>query len=242
MKKILLIALVACLGGIMTNSLQAQTNIQYHYMVGKHFYKELNHADTPANIMTLEHISGDKWGNNYLFADFTMGAGNLQNVYMQIQRDTKFWKAPIYLHLEYHGGVARGCKVAFNHSYLGGLSWSYVNSKQPAFVSLAMSYKYDQGWDQPHNMSLLTSWSWTSWNRLWTLSGFARLNTQKLEGVKSGVNFVTEPQCWLNINQFAGVPDDFRLSIGTEVKMSYSMVAPDRFYVLPTVAAKWTFK
>ncbi len=241
MKRLSLIALVACISSIATFSAKAQTNIQYHYIVGNYFYNDLKEQKTPNNLLTLEHASGDKWGANYIFADFTMGNGNLQSVYTQIHRDTKFWEAPIYIHLEYDGGVARGSSDIFNHSYLGGLSWRYDNDAKATYLSVAMSYRYDQGWNKPHNMSLLGSWSWTSWNRLFTLSGFAVLNTQRVDGVNSGINFLSEPQFWLNINQFVGVPDDFNLSVGSEVKLSYSVVAPDHFYILPTVAAKWTF-
>lgn len=221
---------------------KAQTQVEYHHIVGKYFYEDLKDGHLPANLVTIQHLSSDKWGSNFLFVDMNMGDGNLQNAYTQIHRYTKFWKAPIYILTQYNGGLARGSETSFNHSYLGGVAWKYSNVARQTYFGVNMAYRYDQGWAKPHNMTLHTTWSWTSWNRVFTLCGFGTLSTQNLEGVKSGVNFLAEPQFWVNLNQFVGVHDDFNLSLGTEVKVSYSMLAPDKFYVLPTVGLKWTFK
>ncbi|MDD7437386.1 MAG: DUF5020 family protein [Bacteroidales bacterium] len=239
MKKLMLIALGACLFGLM-GSAKAQTNLQYHYTVGNHLHKDLQERKEPSHLVTLEHSSLDKWGSNFAFVDMNMGYGNLQNVYTQIHRDTRFWKAPIYIHTEYNGGVMRGNQFAFNHSYLGGIAWKYGNDR--TYLGVNMSYRYDQGWAKPHNMTLHTVWIWNSWNRIFTINGFATLSTQNLSDVTSGIRFISEPQFWINLNQFVGVHDDFNLSLGTEIKLSYSMVAPDRFYALPTLGVKWTFK
>lgn len=240
MKKLFLVALGACLFGLF-GSANAQTNIQYHYIVGNHFYNDLKERKEPINLVTLEHASGDKWGTNFAFVDLNMGSGNLQNVYTQIHRDTKFWDAPIYIHTEYNGGVMRGNEFAFNHSYLGGVAWKYSNNQKQTYLGVNMSYRYDQGWAKPHNMTLHAVWSWTSWNRVFTINGFATLSTQNLGETNSGVRFISEPQFWINLNQFVGVDDEFNLSLGSEVKLSYSMLSPDRFYALPTIGAKWTF-
>ncbi|MBR8770461.1 DUF5020 family protein [Porphyromonas levii] len=239
MKKLMLIALGACLFGLF-GSAKAQTNIQYHYIVGTHFYNDLKERKEPTNLVTLEHSSIDKWGCNFAFVDLNMGNGNLQNVYTQIHRDTKFWDAPIFIHTEYNGGVMRGNEFAFNHSFLGGLAWKYATDQ--TFLGVNMSYRYDKGWAKPHNMTLQGVWCWNSWNRVFTINGFATISTQSLKGVNSGIRFIAEPQFWVNLNQFVGVDDDFNLSLGTEIKLTYSMLSPDRFYALPTIGAKWTFK
>ena len=56
----------------------------------------------------------------------------------------------------------------------------------------------------------------------------------------------SEPQFWFNLAALKGVDDDFNLSLGTEVEISNNLVWPvdginNRFYVIPTLAAKWTF-
>ncbi|MDO5017423.1 MAG: DUF5020 family protein [Porphyromonas sp.] len=238
--RIVVAAVVAILSGF--GLANAQTQVEYHHIVGKYFYGELKDAKFPANLLTIQHKSGDKWGENFLFVDMNMGDGHLQNAYTEIHRDTKFWEAPIYIHTQYNGGLARERQYDFNQAYLGGIAWKYRNPEKQAYVGVSMSYRYDRGLGKPHNMELYTTWSWTSWNRIFTLSGRGALTTQNLPEVTSGVRLLYEPQFWVNLNQFVGVHDDFNLSLGTEVKLSYSTVAPDQFYALPTVGIKWTFK
>lgn len=220
------------------SKVSAQTNFQFHYVVGNHFYKELKSEPTP--LVTLEHFSTDKWGQNFFFVDMKMGDKVMNEAYYEMFRNLKFWDEPIFLHLEYNGGLNKD--FAFNHAYLAGVAWSYANSRNQSNVSVTMSYRHDQGWEKPHNMQLTTSWGWTSWNKLWTICGFFDLFTQRNEISQSGVVFLAEPQFWLNLNQFVGVHDHFNLSIGSEVKLSYNFVRPDKFYALPTLALKWTFR
>ena len=64
--------------------------------------------------------------------------------------------------------------------------------------------------------------------------------------VKGNLVLSSEPQFWFNLNALESVPDDFLLSLGTEVELTKSLVWPtdglnDRFYAIPTLAAKWTF-
>lgn len=51
--------------------------------------------------------------------------------------------------------------------------------------------------------------------------------------------FATEPQLWVNLKNIKGW-EKIKLSLGTEVELSYNFVGKG-FYVMPTVAAKWTF-
>ncbi|WP_449028715.1 DUF5020 family protein, partial [Prevotella jejuni] len=56
---------------------------------------------------------------------------------------------------------------------------------------------------------------------------------------------LSEPQFWFNLNTLKGMKD-VNLSLGTEVEISNNFVWNDkgqnnRFYAIPTVAAKWTF-
>ena len=50
---------------------------------------------------------------------------------------------------------------------------------------------------------------------------------------------------WFNLNKLKGM-DDVNLSLGSEVELSNNFVWNDRgehnrFYAIPTIAAKWTF-
>ena len=56
---------------------------------------------------------------------------------------------------------------------------------------------------------------------------------------------MAEPQLWFNMNTLKGWKD-INLSVGTEVEISNNFIwnsrgENNRFYAIPTVAAKWTF-
>ena len=56
----------------------------------------------------------------------------------------------------------------------------------------------------------------------------------------------SEPQFWVNLWALDGVDDACKLSVGAEVEICNNLVWPtdgknNRFYAIPTLAAKWTF-
>lgn len=53
--------------------------------------------------------------------------------------------------------------------------------------------------------------------------------------------FLTEPQFWVNLNKLQAVDDKFKLSVGSELKLSHNFSGRDGFYAIPTLAVKWTF-
>ncbi|KGL49709.1 Uncharacterised protein [Porphyromonas cangingivalis] len=211
-------------------------NVQAHYNVGKRIDKTNQETHSPM-ILTIENLSFDKWGQTFYFVDLELGEKIMDCAYLEIARELKFWKAPIALHVEYNGGISKYAPM--NHTYLGGVS--YLWAKNGNAFNLSMMYRHDQGFNKPHNMQLTGVWSWTSWNRVFTLNGFADLWTTDL-GDKGNVTFLAEPQAWINLNQFVGVSDDFNLSIGTEVRLAYNFINKDKFWVRPSLALKWTFK
>lgn len=52
--------------------------------------------------------------------------------------------------------------------------------------------------------------------------------------------FLSEPQFWVNLNRIKGVNKNFNLSVGSEVELSNNFGGRDGFYVIPTLALKWT--
>lgn len=56
---------------------------------------------------------------------------------------------------------------------------------------------------------------------------------------------LSEPQFWVNLNTLKGM-QGVNLSLGTEVEISNNFVwnnkgKNNKFYAIPTIAAKWTF-
>ncbi|KGL51527.1 MULTISPECIES: DUF5020 family protein [Porphyromonas] len=236
MKKILLG--VALLLGTLTAVGQ---NIQTHYQAGRHLYKDME--KTPSFVTTVEHFKADRWGQTFLFVDFVHTEKGISNSYFEIARELKFWKAPVALHLEYNGGVDRNFSI--NNAYLVGASYLWTSKDFSKNFSISTSYRYDQAiegvQDANHGMQLTAVWGWNSWNRVFTLNGFVDVWTKKASDKSHGVVVYSEPQAWINLNQLVGFHDNFNLSLGTEVRLSYNFLNPNKFYALPTLAAKWTF-
>ena len=78
----------------------------------------------------------------------------------------------------------------------------------------------------------------------YTFSGFADFWREKhfdVHGNEHNYIFMTEPQFWVNLNQFKHVNKDLNLSVGTEWEMSTNFATRNGFYYIPTLAMKWTF-
>ena len=80
-------------------------------------------------------------------------------------------------------------------------------------------------------------------DNLITFNGFC--DTWYDPNVRGKLIFLSEPQLWLNLNALKGM-EGVNLSLGTEVEISNNFVwndkgRNDKFYAIPTIAAKWTF-
>ena len=73
---------------------------------------------------------------------------------------------------------------------------------------------------------------------LLTFSGFADWWREETNYGKT--IFLSEPQFWVNLNRIKGVNKNFNLSVGSEVELSNNFGGRDGFYVIPTLALKWT--
>ena len=78
---------------------------------------------------------------------------------------------------------------------------------------------------------------------LCTFSGFCDMWYDR--GVRGNLIVVSEPQFWFNLNTLRGWRG-VNLSLGSEVEISNNFVwnergENDKFYAIPTLAAKWTF-
>ena len=86
-------------------------------------------------------------------------------------------------------------------------------------------------------------WGDTFAGGLCTFSGFVDVWYDK--DVKGKLIVLSEPQFWFNLNKLKGM-DGVNVSIGSELEISNNFVYDvngnnDKFYVIPTLAAKWTF-
>ena len=239
MKKILLSALL----WMATIPMFAQLNVQLHYDFADALYgKEL--SNRPHWTATIENFKADKWGSTYFFVDLAFGGNTMKSAYAEISREFKLGTSPFAAHIEYNGGLSGG--GSYNDAYLAGAAWNWANQDFSKTFSFQVLYKYlaRQVVGSKHSWQLTTVWGIHFAKGLCTFSGYA--DVWHDNSVKGNLVLSSEPQFWFNLNALESVPDDFLLSLGTEVELTKSLVWPtdglnDRFYAIPTLAAKWTF-
>lgn len=235
-------------------------NIQLHYDFGKHIYNKDNPRNQkyrPELTTTVEMFRPDKWGNTFFFVDMNYGTkesgdGGVLAAYWEIGRDLQFWEFPVAVHLEYNGGFdiqdpGTG-SGAYDDAWLLGPNWSVASEDFSKTFSLAAMYKFiPRNLKNKHNFQITAVWNVYFWQNRFLFCGFADFwmeNRPWQITDASGTDgtdfiFMTEPQLWYNFNTIKGM-DDFNLSVGTEVELSSNFVSKG-FFVLPTLALKWTF-
>lgn len=230
-------------------SVSAQ-NVQLHYDFG-HLYDNLD--SRPSVTTTVEYFKADKWGSTFLFTDLDYQRDGVAGAYWEIAREfnvskNKQWAA----HVEYNGGLSSDEETwqatRFQHAVLLGGAWNWANSNFSKTFSVQLLYKYNfknRHYEaHPYSSVQLTEvWSTTFAKGLCTFSGYCDLWYDPAVNGKWIVQ--SEPQFWFNLNTLKGW-EGINLSLGSEVEISNNFVYNDKgqnnkFYAIPTVAAKWTF-
>lgn len=231
-------------------------NLQLHYDLGHSLYDDL--AKRPSVTTTFELFKADKWGSTYFFTDIDYFKDGVAGAYWEISREfnvskNKQWAA----HVEYNGGASTSREAntygfysgtRFQHAALVGPAWNWASNDFSKTFSVQLMYKYyfkgQNAWNRPYSGFQLTEvWSTTFAHKLCTFSGFLDIWYDK--SVDGNLIYLSEPQFWFNLNTLKGW-ENINLSVGTEVEISNNFVFDrygknNHFYVIPTVAAKWTF-
>ena len=228
--------------------LKAQ-NVQFHYDLGHSLYGDL--SSRPNITTTMEMFKADKWGSTFFFSDIDYFGDGAAGVYWEISREFSLTKDKQWaFHVEYNGGATSIEHTAiasrFQHAFLAGGAWNWASKDFSKTFSLQLMYKrYFKGMGRDGFDGFQTTivWGDTFANGLCTFSGFADLWYDK--DVSGKLIFLSEPQFWVNLNALEGM-EGFNLSLGTELELSNNFVfnkhgRNDKFYAVPTLAAKWTF-
>jgi len=240
-KSIILAFMFLALG---TTCLNAQ-NLQLHFDPRHSLY---GNDAAPVNFITatFEMYKPDKWGSTFMFADFDFSYNdrNIGLVYTEIARDFKIGNFPLMPHIEYNGGIglARDTEFGFTipNAYLAGASYSFKLGS--FFMGTYLAYKLNAFDKKSNDVQWTVNWNGNLFNDKLTLSGFMDLWSENKDRTgtsgKSGKKAVllSEPQIWYNF-----MPN---FSMGSEVELSYNFVKAqeqNRFFVCPTIAAKWNF-
>lgn len=235
--------LFVALFALATTGMVAQ-NVQLHYDFGRSLYSEFDKENAQKRsyvTTTVEMFKPDKWGSTFFFVDMDYGKKGVTGAYWEIARELKFWKGPWSIHAEYNGGLNY-----INHAYLGGATYTYNNKDFSKGFSLSAMYKYiqDNEADAPHNFQLTGTWYMHFLQGKLSFTGFADFWREKhkdFNGNDHEFVFLAEPQFWVNLNRFKGVDKDFNLSFGTEWEITHNFALKDGFYLIPTLAMKWSF-
>lgn len=226
-------------------------NVQLHYDLGHSFYDDL--TNRPSMTTTVEMFKPDRWGSTFMFTDIDYQRDGVAGAYWEIAREfnvtkNKQWAA----HIEYNGGLSSNedtwNATRFQHALLLGGAWNWHSSDFSRTFSLQAMYKYyfknrHYGAHPFSGFQITEVWNVTFANKLCTFSGFC--DTWYDPNVKGKLIVLTEPQFWINLNALKGM-NKVNLSLGTEVELSNNFVwnengQNNRFYAIPTIAAKWTF-
>lgn len=211
-------------------------NIQLHYDFGRNMV-----------TTTVEMFKPDGGGSTYFFVDMDYSP-KVIGAYWEIARELCFWQGSpvdwLSVHVEYNGGLSNEVG-SFNNAFLGGITYSGHSSDWSKTWSLSLMYKVIpgavglNGASQIHNFQITGVWNLDFFNHWISFNGYADFWREAQPWLGTEYIFATEPQLWVNLNNIKGW-EKIKLSLGTEVELSYNFVGKG-FYVMPTVAAKWTF-
>ncbi len=232
-------------------------NIQLHYDLGRNLYDDI--ANRQKVTTTFEMFKPDKWGSTFLFIDLDYYNSGMGGAYWEISREFSLCnKNQFAAHVEYNGGFSNsrdnGMASRYRHALLLGPAWNWHSSDFAKTFSVQAMYKYyfksrpnDNTFLRAYNGFQLTAvWGLTFARKLCTFSGFA--DWWYDPDVNGKWIFLAEPQFWFNFNALKGM-NGVNLSLGTEVEVSNNFVwrsessgaYNNKFFVIPTIAAKWTF-
>jgi len=245
MKRIVFMAALALLTAVPA---AAQLNLQQHYDFG-HLNSSL--TNRPSMTTTIEYFGTDKWGQTYFFADIDYYKDGVAGAYWEVSRELSLYKHnTLGFHVEYNGGVQANQQYEtgnrYQHAFLGGLAWNTHNKDFTRTFSAQLMYKYyfkGQNGRRPFNSFQATAvWGLHFFDRKLSFTGFADL---WYDHSIDNLIFISEPQLWFNISALKGC-ENIHLSLGGELELSNNFVYPNdgtnnRFYAIPTLAAKWTF-
>lgn len=226
-------------------------NVQLHYDLGHSLYNDL--GNRPSVTTTVEMFKPDTWGSTYLFTDIDYQRDGVAGAYWEIAREFNVTKNKQWaFHVEYNGGLNSDedtwNATRFQHAVLAGGAWNWHSADFSRTFSVQALWKYyfknRHYGARPFNGFQLTEvWGIQFAKGFCTFSGFCDLWYDPLANGKWIV--ISEPQFWWNLNKFKGW-EKINLSVGTEWELSNNFVWNDkgehnRFYFIPTIAAKWTF-
>ena len=174
-------------------------------------------------------------------ADFQGAGHNISQAYIQVSQSIRCWKPPVFLSLQYSGGLGitepKQYSYYINNTFSIGLAYPF--QWKGAWLSAVLNYKYIL-YAKPTHDPLFTLYWWSGYfhYKVEFAGDFSVWTENKDHGdvYTAGHRgkrffFFAEPQLWYNI--------DKTFSLGTRIDMYYHINTPDdRFQVYPTAAVR----
>lgn len=238
--------------GLVSHSAEAQ-NIQLHYDLGRYVHPDAQ-AHRPVMTATLEQQSLDRWGDTFYFVDMTWLDQGAVSANWKFMRNLRFWSGPLSWHVRYDGGLrfidtkssspaTASRAISMRDAFMTGGTYTYLSKDRRLMLSFSALYKHIKGHHKPHNIEFCPVWKYSSASGLFSATGFLSLWSEEdnRPGWATDLKLMTQPQFWLNLNKVKGIAKDFNLSVGTEVRISKNIDAP-QWICAPTLALKWSFR
>ena len=229
-------------------SAASSQNVQLHYDLGHSLYREL--GGRPNVTTTVEMFRPDRWGSTFLFTDIDYYSDGAAGAYWEVAREVRIGHRGWAAHAEYNGGLTSfehtAVAARFQHAALAGAAWNWASADLRRTFSAQLLYKqYFRGMGRAAFISVQATvvWGLSLCGGRLDVSGYT---DAWLDPDVAGRCVVqSEPQAWYNLCTLPGW-DDVRLSVGTEVELSYRFIhngagRPAGWYAIPTVALRWTF-
>ncbi|MFZ1236518.1 MAG: DUF5020 family protein [Prevotella sp.] len=226
-------------------------DVQFLYDLGHSLYNDIPNRSSVTT--TFEMFKPDKWGSTFTFMDINYQSDGVAGAYMEFAREfnltaNKQWAA----HIEYNGGLTSDRETwdatRFQHAVLLGGAWNWHNPNFSKTFSFQAMYKYyfkNKHWGLSgfNGFQVTEVWGINFADNLCTFSGFCDLWYDPT--VNGHLILLSQPQFWVNLNQMKGMKD-VNLSLGSEVEFSNNFIwnnkgQHNKFYTIPSLAAKWTF-
>jgi hypothetical protein len=167
---------------------------------------------------------------------------NIGQTYIQISQSFRCWKPPIFLSLQYSGGLGvtepKQYSFYINNAYSVGLAYPF--QWKGTWLSAVLSGKYVP-YNKPTYDPMFTLYWWSGYfhYKLEFSGDFSVWTENKDQGDAYTADrrgkrffFFGEPQLWYNINKV--------LSLGTKVNLYYHVYSIDgRLQAYPTVAVRF---
>lgn len=221
-------------------------NLQVHYDFRHTLDPRLNPDNFPSFSFEYFKLIDTIGTGSFLMkiqADLKGKNNNVGQVFTQVTQSLRFWKPPVYLTLNYSGGLGMAeppYGFYLTNSY--GLGISYPFQYKGAWLSLNVTYRYNSFDIPSHDVQAVFYFGRGLWDyRVFVAGSFVFWTENRNQGNEftSGLHgkkfaFFGDPQIWIKVVK--------GFSVGSRINVFYHLLKDDHsIQVYPTIGTKYQF-